>query len=175
MDDAFFAGLRGTFANARKNGCTLALRFRYDAVGHENPEPATYDKMVSHVMQIKESGLLEEYQDILMYVEAGLVGCYGEQWGGKYTSLEYKAEKVLINDNISKVSIVGAGMIDRPGIAAKMFKALADANINIQMISTSEIKISCVIDKQYSDEAIKALHTAFDLDQNEAIAKVYGI
>lgn len=92
LDDAFFAGLRGTFANARKNGCTLALRFRYDAVGHENPEPATYDKMVSHVMQIKESGLLEEYQDILMYVESGLVGCYGEQWGGKYTDTATKAK-----------------------------------------------------------------------------------
>ena len=88
---------------------------------------------------------------------------------------DYNAEDVLINEDISKVSIVGAGMIDRPGIAAKMFKALADAGINIQMISTSEIKISCVIEKSYSDEAVKALHSAFDLDQNEAIAKVYGL
>lgn len=88
---------------------------------------------------------------------------------------EYKVDDVLINENISKVSIVGAGMIDRPGIAATMFKALANAGINIQMISTSEIKISCVIDKDRSEDAVKALHTAFDLDQNEAIAKVYGI
>ena len=88
---------------------------------------------------------------------------------------EFDVENVLINENISKVSIVGAGMIDRPGIAAKMFKALANANINIQMISTSEIKISCVIEKSFSDDAIKALHTAFDLDQNEEIAKVYGL
>ena len=88
---------------------------------------------------------------------------------------DFSAEDVLINEDISKVSIVGAGMIDRPGIAAKMFKALADANINIQMISTSEIKISCVIDKASADAAVKALHSAFDLDQNEAIAKVYGI
>ena len=66
-------------------------------------------------------------------------------------------------------------MIDRPGIAATMFKALADANINIQMIATSEIKISCVIDRDRADDAVKALHTAFDLDQNEEIAKVYGI
>ncbi|MCR5265736.1 MAG: aspartate kinase [Cyanobacteria bacterium RUI128] len=88
---------------------------------------------------------------------------------------EFKVDDVLINENISKVSIVGAGMIDRPGIAATMFKALANAGINIQMISTSEIKISCVIDKDRSEDAVKALHTAFDLDQNEAIAKVYGI
>jgi len=88
---------------------------------------------------------------------------------------EFDVENVLINENISKVSIVGAGMIDRPGIAAKMFKALADAGINIQMISTSEIKISCVIEKSRSDDAIKALHTSFDLDQNEEIAKVYGL
>jgi len=88
---------------------------------------------------------------------------------------DFNAEDVLINEDISKVSIVGAGMIDRPGIAAKMFKALAETGINIQMISTSEIKISCVIEKSRSDEAIKALHSAFDLDQNEAIAKVYGI
>ena len=88
---------------------------------------------------------------------------------------EFKVDDVLINEDISKVSIVGAGMIDRPGIAATMFKALADAGINIQMISTSEIKISCVIDKDRSEDAVKALHTAFDLDQNEAIAKVYGI
>ncbi len=92
LDDAFFAGLRGTFENARKNGCTIALRFRYDELGHENPEPATYDMMVSHVMQIKESGILDDYKDILMYVESGLVGCYGEQWGGKYCSTETKAK-----------------------------------------------------------------------------------
>lgn len=88
---------------------------------------------------------------------------------------EYKVEQVLINEDISKVSIVGAGMIDRPGIAATMFKSLAQANINIQMISTSEIKISCVIEKSRSEDAIKALHSAFDLDQNEEIAKVYGL
>ncbi len=88
---------------------------------------------------------------------------------------EFSAEKILINEDISKVSIVGAGMIDRPGIAAKMFKALAGAGINIQMISTSEIKISCVIEKSASEKAVKALHSAFDLDQNEAIAKVYGL
>ena len=88
---------------------------------------------------------------------------------------EFKAGQVLIDDNISKVSIVGAGMIDRPGIAAKMFQALAQTGINIEMISTSEIKISCVISKEYSEKAVKALHTIFDLDQNDGTAKVYGL
>ncbi len=92
LDDAFFDGLRGTFANCRENGCTIALRFRYDDDGTSNPEPATLDMMKTHIRQIGESGLLEDYQDILMYVESGFVGCYGEQWGGKYCSLENKAE-----------------------------------------------------------------------------------
>lgn len=92
LDDAFFAGLRGTFANCRRNGSTVALRFRYDDDGTCNPEPATFDMLKSHIRQIGESGILSEYSDILMYVESGFVGCYGEQWGGKYCSLEQKAE-----------------------------------------------------------------------------------
>ena len=92
LDDAFFAGLRGTFANCRANGCTIALRFRYDDDGTTDPEPASWDTVKQHIRQIADSGLLTEYQDILMYVESGFVGCYGEQWGGKYCSLEHKAE-----------------------------------------------------------------------------------
>ncbi len=92
LDETFFAGLRGTFENCRRNGCTVAVRFRYDDDGTRNPEPATFDMLKSHIAQISESGLLTDYQDILMYVESGFVGCYGEQWGGKYCSLEQKAE-----------------------------------------------------------------------------------
>ncbi|HAG13815.1 MAG TPA: hypothetical protein DCG49_08140 [Ruminococcus sp.] len=92
LDDTFFAGLRGTFENCRRNGSTIALRFRYDDDGTPNPEPATFDLMKQHIQQIADSGLLTDYQDILMYVESGFVGCYGEQWGGKYCSLEQKAE-----------------------------------------------------------------------------------
>ncbi len=92
FDDAFFAGLRGTLENCRKNGCTVALRFRYDDDGTQNPEPATFDFLKHHIQQIDENGFLRDYQDILMYVESGFVGCYGEQWGGKYCSLEQKAE-----------------------------------------------------------------------------------
>lgn len=75
-----------------------------------------------------------------------------------------KAKEIVVDNNISKVSIVGAGMIDRPGIAADMFEALAEQNINIKMIATSEIKISCLVDKDRANDAIKALHTKFELD-----------
>ena len=83
------------------------------------------------------------------------------------------ASNIYIDEDISKVSIVGAGMIDRPGIAAKMFDTLASSNINIKMISTSEIKISCLVEKQFSELAAKVLCRAFDLD-GDMVADVKG-
>ena len=83
------------------------------------------------------------------------------------------AGDVSFDDNIAKVSIIGAGMIDRPGIASTMFKTLADAGINIRMISTSEIKISCLINKEDAKKAVKALHEVFNLECDE-IAEVKG-
>jgi len=71
--------------------------------------------------------------------------------------------EILIDKEIAKVSIVGAGMIDRPGIASTMFETLAKLGINIRMISTSEIKISCLVNKEDADKAVKALHEEFDL------------
>ena len=72
---------------------------------------------------------------------------------------------VIGDDSIVKVSIVGVGMRSHAGIASTMFKVLADEGINIQMISTSEIKISVVIDEKYLELAVRALHKAFGLDQ----------
>lgn len=86
---------------------------------------------------------------------------------------ELKASEILVDEDIAKVSIVGAGMVDRPGIAADMFKALADVKINIKMISTSEIKISCLVSKKDAKEAMKALCSRFNLDTDE-IAEVKG-
>lgn len=80
---------------------------------------------------------------------------------------------IFIDDKIAKVSIVGAGMVGKPGIAAKMFRTLADLGINIKMISTSEIKISCLVDESRANDAVKALHTVFGLDCNE-LAEVKG-
>jgi aspartate kinase len=72
---------------------------------------------------------------------------------------------VEADDDIAKISIVGRGMRANAGVASKMFQALADNEINILMITTSEIKISVVINKGEMEEAIKALHDAFDLDK----------
>ncbi|NES80292.1 MAG: aspartate kinase [Moorea sp. SIO2B7] len=71
--------------------------------------------------------------------------------------------EILVDTEIAKVSIVGAGMVGQPGIAAKFFEALAKHQINIQMITTSEIKISCVVDQQQGETALKAVHEAFEL------------
>lgn len=86
---------------------------------------------------------------------------------------ELKASDIHIDENIAKVSIVGAGMIDRPGIAATMFQTLAEMGVNIKMISTSEIKISCLVEKKEAERSIKALHEVFELDSDE-IAEVKG-
>ncbi len=74
-------------------------------------------------------------------------------------------KSVTFDDKIAKVSIVGTGMRDRPGIAARMFEILADAGINIEMISTSEIKISCVIKEKFVELAVRELHEGFGLDK----------
>ena len=84
-----------------------------------------------------------------------------------------KAKNVHIDENIAKVSIVGAGMVDRPGIAATMFETVANLGINIKMISTSEIKISCLVEKEDANKAVQTLHEIFELDSDE-IADVKG-
>lgn len=85
----------------------------------------------------------------------------------KKTAEEIKAQEVLADENIAKVSIVGAGMVNHPGVASKMFAALAKENINIMMISTSEIKISCVVEAKYGELAARVLHKAFGLEKRE--------
>ena len=70
-------------------------------------------------------------------------------------------DHITVEDQIAKVSIVGAGMMTTPGVAAKMFEALYDANINIQMINTSEIRVSVLIDQEDADRAVKAVHDRF--------------
>lgn len=77
------------------------------------------------------------------------------------------ARDVRVDDSICKVSIVGVGMRSHAGVASKMFKTLADLNINIQLITTSEIKISVVIDEEYMELAVRGLHKAFGLDKAE--------
>jgi aspartate kinase len=83
----------------------------------------------------------------------------------KKTAEELKAEGVLADEGIAKVSIVGAGMRNHPGVASKMFAALAEENINIMMISTSEIKVSVIVDAKYGELAARVLHKAFGLEK----------
>lgn len=77
--------------------------------------------------------------------------------------------EVVVDNAIAKVSIVGAGMVGQPGVAAKMFAALAQQQINIQMIATSEIKISCVVPQEQGVAALQAIHAAFDLSDSQTI------
>ena len=74
---------------------------------------------------------------------------------------DFGAKEILYDDNVAKISIVGAGMESHAGVATKMFEALYDAQINIQMISTSEIKTSVLIDAKYADKAVAAIHEKF--------------
>ena len=84
-----------------------------------------------------------------------------------------KFDELLYDDQIGKVSVIGVGMRSHPGVTAKFFSALAEADINIDMISTSEIRISVVVDASAVDTAVRAAHTAFGLDA-EGEAVVYA-
>ncbi len=84
---------------------------------------------------------------------------------------ELKARGPYYDENIAKVSLVGAGMKTHPGVAADMFSALAEENINIQMISTSSIKISCVVDAKEVERAVKAVHKKFNLGKEAVICE----
>lgn len=86
---------------------------------------------------------------------------------------DLNAARVHVEEDIAKVSIVGAGMVDRPGIASTMFDTMAKAGVNIKMISTSEIKISCLVAKEDANRSVKALHDIFELNSDE-VADVKG-
>jgi aspartate kinase len=83
-------------------------------------------------------------------------------------------DHLMYDDEIGKVSLIGAGMRSHPGITARFFAALANAGVNIEMISTSEIRISVIVDEADVSAAVQATHTAFDLDSAEVEAVVYG-
>jgi len=78
---------------------------------------------------------------------------------------ELGGKEVLVADDIAKVSVIGVGMKNHSGVASRMFQALADENINIRLITTSEIRISCVIDERYAELAVRILHDTFSLDE----------
>ncbi len=88
----------------------------------------------------------------------------------QHLAQEIGARSVAVTEAIAKVSLIGVGMRSHSGVAAKMFEVLSHEGVNIMMISTSEIKISCVIEEKYLELAMRALHTAFDLDRTSAPA-----
>ena len=74
-------------------------------------------------------------------------------------------QELIVDEGVAKVSVVGIGMRSHTGVAAKMFKVLSDEGVNIKVITTSEIKISVLIDRKYMELAVQALHDAFELDK----------
>ena len=80
-------------------------------------------------------------------------------------SRQIRAGSVFADTDISRVSIVGVGMRTHPGVAAKMFEAMAKCRINIEMISTSDISISCIIKKKFAERAVRAIHKEFALER----------
>ena len=81
------------------------------------------------------------------------------------------SKRVLTDDKIVKISVVGIGMRSHAGVAARMFDALASEGVNIQMISTSEIKVSCVVDEKFGELAVRLLHEAFELHVTPKVKK----
>lgn len=83
----------------------------------------------------------------------------------KILSKKIKMDNVLSDKDIARISIVGSGMRSHKGIAAKMFQALADNKVNIDMITTSEISVSCIINRKLADKAVRVLHKEFNLER----------
>ncbi|MCH9022788.1 MAG: aspartate kinase [Planctomycetes bacterium] len=89
----------------------------------------------------------------------------------KELAKEFEMKDVVCTDQVAKVSVVGVGMRSHTGVAGKMFRALAEAKVNINAITTSEIKISCIIDPSQAKEALRVVHAAFELDKTPAETK----
>lgn len=115
------------------------------------------------VDMIIQNASIEGYTDMTFTIPKKDVG--DVQKILKITAKDMEAESVEFDENISKISIVGVGMKSHAGVASKMFATLAKEGINIMMISTSEIKISCVIEAKYTELAVMVLHDAFELEK----------
>jgi aspartate kinase len=121
---------------------------------------AQYNIVVDMIIQ---NVSIEGYTDLTFTVSRKDIKQSNELIEG--VAKDISAKKIEVDDDVAKVSIIGVGMISHSGVAAKMFTALAKEGINIMMISTSEIKISCVIQAKYTELAVSALHDAFGLDK----------
>jgi aspartate kinase len=120
---------------------------------------------VDMIIQSQSSQDLNEIAFTVPIGDADMAETYLSQ-----AASELGCGEVVSDRNLAKVSIVGTGMMRATGVAAKMFSALAQSNINIEMIATSEIKVSCAIGKNVAETALKAIHQAFDLECDLAIS-----
>ncbi|MBN2178529.1 MAG: aspartate kinase [Deltaproteobacteria bacterium] len=117
------------------------------------------------VDMIIQNASIEGHTDMTFTVPKGDMGEVQQILGEVIKDIG--AERIDYDENISKISIVGVGMKSHSGVASKMFATLANEGINIMMISTSEIKISCVINEKYTELAVRVLHDAFGLEKEE--------
>jgi aspartate kinase len=115
------------------------------------------------VDMIIQNASIEEYTDLTFTVSRKDIR--KAQKIVEKVAADIGATHVEVDDDVAKVSIIGVGMVSHSGVAAKMFSTLAKERINILMISTSEIKISCVVQAKYTELAVSALHDAFGLDK----------
>ena len=131
---------------------------------------------VDDVQEKKRAFVLKGFSEGMRFENVGFA--YASEEGETKQVLqgikhEVAYEDLRLDDKIGKIALVGAGMKSHPGVSARFFGALADAGINIEMISTSEIRVSAVMRADMLDEAVRAVHSAFGLDSaDEAI--VYG-
>ena len=127
---------------------------------------------VDMIIQSQRSRPVDSYttRDIAFTVAQGDAEAAQQMLEAVMAEIGYR--EVVVDTQIAKVSVVGVGMIYRPGVAAQMFRALADLNIKIQMIATSEIKISCVVDEADGVRSLQAVHHAFGLSESKAMGMV---
>lgn len=124
------------------------------------------EKAVNVDMIVQNISAADQTTDMTFTLPRGDLAHAIEVLEGERGELNFK--EIISDDNVAKVSVVGVGMRSHAGVAQKMFSCLAERGINIQVISTSEIKVSVLIDDEYTELAIRALHTAYGLDAEES-------
>jgi len=116
---------------------------------------------------IVQSGVLNGKADFSFTVSANDIALAIEKLLNIQSEVGF--DEITSESQLVKISIVGAGMVSNPGVAAKMFEAISSQGVSIKMVSTSEIKVSCVIDAEQFQDCVRALHTAYGLDANSQV------
>ena len=128
-------------------------------------DTSSVESVIDHVLKNSDSGLIV----IKSTVPVGFTEDLNKTKKTIESNKNIKFRKLLLKKDVSKISVIGVGMITTPGVTFRMFQTLANKKINIQVISTSEIKISVLIDKRNAKKALVALHKEFKLDHKKWI------